>query len=214
MAYLLAEQLAGESIAFLRHVNEHDPISIPRMAMDGGDLVQSTIIKVLEHAEEFEGETLKEWTRWLRTVRKNTICDVLKAAACRKRAHRTSRPDDPLNGTPDGDRVESITYVADLVHSPEESAELRELCQRIRDAADRNRQGDGELLDKHLRLGYSIEQLAQVHRVSSPTMRKRLQRATARLRRVLLESPHTQNYTHTPTQSPNSTNTTNDSSMD
>jgi RNA polymerase sigma-70 factor (ECF subfamily) len=120
--------------------------------LGASDVVQDTIVKGLERFSQFEGTTREEFARWLRSILRNHLANVVDAYAAQKRdvsreQEGSSGIADPFFASPSGaalTREESNRLATALATLPEDAR--RVILLRHRD--DRTFAQIGAILDK------------------------------------------------------------------
>jgi RNA polymerase sigma-70 factor (ECF subfamily) len=144
---------------------------------DASDVVQDIFVKVFRNIGGFKGEAaLKTW------IFKIAFSEILNRLRWWKRRHRfsTMSLDEKSNGTPAGD------YVADSGPTPEEILQSKERENTIQQALSRLSREHRSIVVLRDIEGFSYNEIADVLGISMGTVKSRLARARADLKKSLM----------------------------
>jgi len=144
---------------------------------DASDVVQDIFLKVFRNIGGFKGEAaLKTW------IFKIAFSEILNRLRWWKRRHRfsTMSLDEQSNGAPAGD------YVADCGPTPEEILQSKEREKAIQQALSRLSHEHRSIVVLRDIEGFSYNEIADVLGISMGTVKSRLARARADLKKSLM----------------------------
>ena len=144
---------------------------------DASDVVQDIFLKVFRNIGGFKGEAaLKTW------IFKIAFSEILNRLRWWKRRHRfsTMSLDEQSNGAPAGD------YVADCGPTPEEILQSKEREKAIQQALSRLSREHRSIVVLRDIEGFSYNEIADVLGISMGTVKSRLARARADLKKSLM----------------------------
>nr|WP_228348634.1 RNA polymerase sigma factor [Flagellatimonas centrodinii] len=142
-------------------------------AEDAEDLLQSLMLRLLPHTDTLVG--LDRPAPWLARALYNLFVDQ----------HR-SRQRQPLDLGHTGDDDDGLDALpAPDQNGPEAAVSRLDRCQYLQQAIDRLPLPQRALIAWHDIEGYTLEELATTHDIPIGTLKSRLHRARARLRRLL-----------------------------
>ncbi len=181
---LIADARKGDVAAFEALIGEHQKriFSIAfRMAgnpEDAADMAQEVLIKIFKNLGNFQGNS--KFSTWVYRVATNTCLDELK----KLRRHTAYSLDQELE-TEEGSVAAEL---ADEAPTPEESAERRDLQRVVSEAI-------GMLSEDHKKAillrdmqGFSYEEIANILQCSVGTVKSRINRARAQLKKILIKN--------------------------
>ncbi len=181
---LIARAQEGDPVAFEQLIADYQKriFSIAyRLAgniAEAEDMTQEVLIKVFKNLNKFEGKS--KFSTWLYRVATNTCLDQSK----RNRRYAAYSIDQELE-TEDGSIVSEI---ADEAPTPEEAAERRVMREAIHAAI-------AKLGDEHKKVivlrdiqGFSYEEIARILQCSVGTVKSRINRARAQLKKILFKN--------------------------
>lgn len=181
---LIADARKGDVAAFEALIGEHQKriFSIAfRMAgnpEDAADMAQEVLIKIFKNLGKFQGNS--KFSTWVYRVATNTCLDELK----KLRRHTAYSLDQELE-TEEGSVAAEL---ADEAPTPEESAERRDLQRVVSEAI-------GMLSEDHKKAillrdmqGFSYEEIANILQCSVGTVKSRINRARAQLKKILIKN--------------------------
>ncbi len=171
----------GDGKAFEMLIEEHFKkiyniaFRMTNNADDASDMTQEVMIKLFKNITSFKGDS--KFSTWVYRVATNTCLDELKKI--RRNSHTSLNAE---YDTGDGE----ITYDApDTEPTPEQYVEKRELSEMVAKAI-------GCLSPEHRAVivlrdikGFSYEEIADVLKCSSGTVKSRINRARAQLKNIL-----------------------------
>lgn len=181
-AQLLADVRAGEPTARDRLVRRYLPIltrwargrlpATARSLAETDDLVQTTLIRALNHAAEFDARREGAFLAYLRQIAVNVIRDEIRRASARP----ISRQDEPGED------------IAARAPSPLEEAIGADALERYEAALQRLADEQREAVVLWVEMGFSYEQIAEaLERPSVNAARMFVTRSLARLAEVMNE---------------------------
>jgi RNA polymerase sigma factor (sigma-70 family) len=138
---------------------------------DAEDLVQDVLLKLYPRTNELA--EVRDLKPWLLRVVYHQFVDVLR---------KRSRSAVSVSDATDLD-------VPDLAQEPEHCFDVSQMAARIRDAVQRLSRDQQVLVTLHLIDGYTLEEVAQVLDVPLGTLKSRLHRTRAQLRKILQLEP-------------------------
>ena len=141
-------------------------------AEEAEDLVQQVMVKLYPKTEEME--RIDQLGPWLRKVLYREFVDGMRK--------KSRRPEHYLLDTPD----ESGIYQAE-VDTPEDLVERAADWQRVRKALDAMKAQDRTLIILHLVEGYTLAEMRDIFHAREETIKTRLRRARARLKKMLMQ---------------------------
>lgn len=181
---LIIDARKGDVAAFEALIGEHQKriFSIAfRMAgnpEDAADMAQEVLIKIFKNLGKFQGNS--KFSTWVYRVATNTCLDELK----KLRRHTAYSLDQELE-TEEGSVAAEL---ADEAPTPEESAERRDLQRAVSEAI-------GMLSEDHKKAillrdmqGFSYEEIANILQCSVGTVKSRINRARAQLKKILIKN--------------------------
>lgn len=181
---LIADARKGDVAAFEALIGEHQKriFSIAfRMAgnpEDAADMAQEVLIKIFKNLGKFQGNC--KFSTWVYRVATNTCLDELK----KLRRHTAYSLDQELE-TEEGSVAAEL---ADEAPTPEESTERRDLQRVVSEAI-------GMLSEDHKKAillrdmqGFSYEEIANILQCSVGTVKSRINRARAQLKKILIKN--------------------------
>lgn len=181
---LIADARKGDVAAFEALIGEHQKriFSIAfRMAgnpEDAADMAQEVLIKIFKNLGKFQGNS--KFSTWVYRVATNTCLDELK----KLRRHTAYSLDQELE-TEEGSVAAEL---ADEAPTPEESTERRDLQRVVSEAI-------GMLSEDHKKAillrdmqGFSYEEIANILQCSVGTVKSRINRARAQLKKILIKN--------------------------
>ncbi|HKQ18882.1 MAG TPA: sigma-70 family RNA polymerase sigma factor [Candidatus Eisenbacteria bacterium] len=166
------ERLAARYLQILRRL-AHGRLPLrARDMMDTDDLVQVTLVRALDHVEDFEPRHEGAFLAYMRRILLNQIRDEIRRVA--RRPARSELESDP----PAPDR------------SPLEEAIGRETVERYEAVLDQLREDQREAIILRLELGFTYQQIAEALGRDSPNaVRMMVTRALVRLGELLGGEP-------------------------
>ena len=181
---LIQKAQAGDPYAFEELIESHQKqifsiaYRIAGNPEDASDMTQEVLVKVFKNLKHFQGNS--KFSTWLYRVATNTCLDEQKKA----RRHTSYSLDAELT-TEDGSLA---TDLADSGPTPEESYEKKTLQKAVND-------GIAKLNDEHKKVlilrdiqGFSYEEIAAILNCSDGTVKSRINRARANLKKILLKN--------------------------
>src|SRR5262249_13009299 len=125
------------------------------LRFDASDLVHETMLRALQHRDQFRGGCEAEAFRWLQAILRNVVADKLDEAHADK---RDIDPEQPIRAVADSSaRIEAL--LADHGPSPSEAAERQEELLRMAGAIDGLPPDQRDVLIHHL-LGTPVAEIA------------------------------------------------------
>jgi RNA polymerase sigma-70 factor (ECF subfamily) len=124
---------------------------------DASDLVQETMLRALQHRDQFRGGSEAEALGWLQAILRNVVADKLDEAHADKRAINREQS---IRAVADSSaRIEAL--LADRGPSPSEAAARQEELLRMAGAIDRLPPDQRDVLIHHHLLGTPVAEIAQ-----------------------------------------------------
>jgi RNA polymerase sigma factor (sigma-70 family) len=82
----------------LKAVAREHAQSVPDCKEDESDIVQRSMVKAVEHMDDFNGETSGQWRAWLISIVRNQAKDVRRYWSQERRAHKYEETDSHVVG--------------------------------------------------------------------------------------------------------------------
>lgn len=180
------QRTAGETLAdrFDRVVRPHIP-ALYRFAWylsgsgeDAEDLVQDVMIKLFPRLDELEA--LDNPVTWMKRVLYNRFVDL------HRRRREVEAPDMPDQ---DADALQISEAYGGADRGPEESVGQQESDLRVRTALARLDAEERALVSLHIMEGHKLSDLTEVFELPEGTLKSRLHRARAKLKKALKVEP-------------------------
>ena len=181
---LIADARKGDVAAFEALIGEHQKrifsiaFRVAGNPEDAADMAQEVLIKIFRNLGKFQGNS--KFSTWVYRVATNTCLDELK----KLRRHTAYSLDQELE-TEEGSVAAEL---ADEAPTPEESAERRDLQRVVSEAI-------GMLSEDHKKAillrdmqGFSYEEIANILQCSVGTVKSRINRARAQLKKILIKN--------------------------
>ncbi len=181
---LIQKAQSGDPYAFEKLIENHQKqifsiaYRIAGNPEDASDMAQEVLVKVFKNLKHFKGNS--KFSTWLYRVATNTCLDEQK----KLRRHTSYSLDAELE-TEEGSMA---TEIPDTALTPEEALEQRSLQKVVQD-------GIAKLNDEHKKVlilrdmqGFSYEEIAGILQCSEGTVKSRINRARANLKKILLKN--------------------------
>lgn len=181
---LILQAQKGDSYAFEQLIAAHQKnifsiaYRIAGNAEDAADMTQEVLIKVFQNLGKFHGHS--KFSTWLYRVATNACLDAKKKMA-RHTALSLEREIETEEGT-------LTTEPVDNAPTPDREAERKLLRQTVADAIAQLGKDHQKVLllrDVH---GFSYEEIARILRCTEGTVKSRIHRSRAQLKKILSEN--------------------------
>lgn len=178
---LIRRAQGGDVAAFEQLINEHQKriFSIAyRVAGnpdDAADMAQEVLVKIFKNINKFKGDS--KFSTWIYRVATNTCLDELK----RLKRHKAYSLDQELE-TEDG--AVSVD-VEDTAPTPEQSAERKAIRSAVNSAIAKLGEEHKKVIILRDIQGFSYEEIAKMLNCSDGTVKSRISRARAQLKKIL-----------------------------
>ena len=178
---LIRRAQGGDVAAFEQLINEHQKriFSIAyRVAGnpdDAADMAQEVLVKIFKNINKFKGDS--KFSTWIYRVATNTCLDELK----RLKRHKAYSLDQELE-TEDG--AVSVD-VEDTAPTPEQSAERKAIRSAVNSAIAKLGEEHKKVIILRDIQGFSYEEIAKMLNCSDGTVKSRISRARAKLKKIL-----------------------------
>jgi RNA polymerase sigma-70 factor (ECF subfamily) len=124
---------------------------------DASDLVHETMVRALQHRDQFRGRSEAEALGWLQAILRNVVADKLDEAHADK---RDINREQSIQEALDSSSAHLEAFLADRGPSPAEAAERNEQLLRLAEAIDRVSADQRDVLVHHLQ-GTPVAEIAR-----------------------------------------------------
>ncbi len=145
---------------------------------DASDMTQEVLVKVFKNLKSFQGNS--KFSTWLYRVATNTCLDEQKKV----RRHISYSLDTELT-TEEGSMA---TELPDTGPTPEQALERRTLQKAVNDAISKLHDDHKKVLILRDMQGFSYEEIGAILQCSEGTVKSRINRARANLKKILLKN--------------------------
>lgn len=176
---LIKELKAGKELAFNRLIEEHKnrvyriALSLVKNPTDAEDVAQDVFIKIYTSVSSFKGNS--SLATWIYKITYNMSLDFLKSK--NRRIKRFKTLDDPEDA--------EILSLSDDSFLPEKAYENLELKKDLDAALEQLPEDQREMVTLKDVHGFSYEEIIEMTGLKEGTMKSRLNRARASLRKML-----------------------------
>ena len=178
---LIQQAQSGDVDAFEQLIDEHQKriFSIAyRVAGnpdDAADMAQEVLVKIFKNLNKFKGDS--KFSTWIYRVATNTCLDELK----RIRRHPTYSLDQEI----DTDEGSISADIMDEAPTPEQAAERKAVQNAVNAAIARLGDDHKKVIVLRDIQGFSYEEIAEMMNCSDGTVKSRISRARAQLKKIL-----------------------------
>ncbi len=181
---LIAKAQEGDPMAFETLIANHQKqifsiaYRIAGNPEDAADMAQEVLVKIFKNLKNFQGNS--KFSTWLYRVATNTCLDEQK----KSRRHTAYSLDAELS-TEEGSMATELT---DTGPTPEQALERRTLQTAVNDAISKLHDEHKKVLILRDIQGFSYEEIGAILQCSEGTVKSRINRARANLKKILLKN--------------------------
>jgi RNA polymerase sigma factor (sigma-70 family) len=155
--------------------------------VSASSVVQETLLRVHEHAEDFEGRSLPQFEQYLLRIAQNIIVDLHRFHLAQRRSIRREKSLEDLESAAFWDTMRSVASEA-AGHRLEAQDEAQHRARRVQQALLRLPKHYQRVIRSRYELNWSTAQIAQKLGCTEGAARELVRRAVAKLRARLIET--------------------------